>query len=616
MPSDAALLRQYSLSRDAEAFTELVRRHAGMVYGTALHVMGNPHDAEDVAQECFLDLVRKSQSISTSLAGWLHTTAMHRSLDSIRHASARSRHEEALMDNESRHEEPTWHEVAPHVDRALEGLPDEIRCPLVLHYLEGRSQQEVADELGINQSTVSRHLEKGVMQLREKLKKAGIVASAAFLTTLLGQDAATAAPAALVSSLGKMAIAGIGKAAVAETAGPKGGSSAAGFGAMKVKLAATVAAAAVAAVGGLIAYRELSGEAPTGESTNGGRTRLTSEDSTTGRDVAAQPRPTDGPAAPQAPTITGGEVVDGPRARFEIEGKQSRKGEPVRASPGANIGQRTTRSESRDFRQETKAQPPGEDGPRLAIRVRFARVATDDFDAGVARWFQGQSLGSSGSSNDPRVSKAEGGSSAEGKHLRELQELDGDGEAPLLDFKILGIIDSQRLPRVLEAIRARPFARVFPRGEAVTGNGGRVFVDQAWEYLFPNRLRRVMQGGRAKSVPSNWSTMALGLGLEVVPSLAADGATVNLGMYVFANYVRAITPVVIEGNKSVGGNPSFTMSEGYAKLSIPIGRTAVLQRAPPPEPDETKVANEERKRFYGLIFLSAQLQSETVRNPQ
>ena len=54
--TDAALLAQWSNQRDADAFMELVVRHSAMVYGTCLRVLGNTADAEDVTQECFLEL--------------------------------------------------------------------------------------------------------------------------------------------------------------------------------------------------------------------------------------------------------------------------------------------------------------------------------------------------------------------------------------------------------------------------------------------------------------------------------------------------------------------------------------------------------------------------------
>ena len=56
MTSDSDLLHRYLSRRDAEAFTALVHRHAGLVFGACRRVCGNAADAEDAAQECFLQL--------------------------------------------------------------------------------------------------------------------------------------------------------------------------------------------------------------------------------------------------------------------------------------------------------------------------------------------------------------------------------------------------------------------------------------------------------------------------------------------------------------------------------------------------------------------------------
>ena len=115
MVSDAKLLEQYAQSRDAGAFAELVRRHSGLVYSTSLRLTGNAHDAEDVAQQCFMDLARAAASISSSLPAWLHVTATRRSVDAVRSASARRRHEEAAMSKDRASDaQPTWEQVAPH----------------------------------------------------------------------------------------------------------------------------------------------------------------------------------------------------------------------------------------------------------------------------------------------------------------------------------------------------------------------------------------------------------------------------------------------------------------------------------------------------------------------
>ena len=175
MPSDAELLKQYVRSGDSDAFAELVRRHAGLVYGACLRATGNSHDAEDAAQESFLEMARGAEAVRSALPAWLHATALSRARNLVRSASRRRHREERVMSQETAQTEPTWAELAPRVDDAVAELPEEVRVPVILHFLEGKSQTEIAQELDINQSTVSRRIEKGLSELREKLRQAGVV---------------------------------------------------------------------------------------------------------------------------------------------------------------------------------------------------------------------------------------------------------------------------------------------------------------------------------------------------------------------------------------------------------------------------------------------------------
>src|SRR5688572_2128568 len=83
-PSDLTLLRSYAQTRDADAFAELVRRHAGLVFTVARRLTGNAADAEDIAQTCFMEMARSASSIAISPAGWLHRAATCRSRDAVR----------------------------------------------------------------------------------------------------------------------------------------------------------------------------------------------------------------------------------------------------------------------------------------------------------------------------------------------------------------------------------------------------------------------------------------------------------------------------------------------------------------------------------------------------
>ena len=223
MSDDIVLLRQYARTNNPDAFAALFGRYAGMVYGTCLRVIGNPHDAEDIAQECFVELARGPGAISVPLPVWLHVVATSRSLDALRRAAARKRSEEAAVINNGNGAAigAAWPDVAPRVDQALSHLPEGLRTAVILHYLQGRSQSEIAAEFGLNQGTVSRRLEKGLAELRKEMEKVGVVVSAVALAMLLRNNAAAAAPPTLMTALGKIALAGIrgegGPGAVAPT---------------------------------------------------------------------------------------------------------------------------------------------------------------------------------------------------------------------------------------------------------------------------------------------------------------------------------------------------------------------------------------------------------------
>ena len=216
MAADEALLSAYARTRDPEASAEIVRRYAGLVYATCLRVTGDPHDAEDAAQDSFFSLARKAGDVRSSLPGWLHATARNASLAIVEKSrKRRAREAKAPVRGNA---EPTWSDVEPYVDAAIQALPEELRAPVILHFLEGESQPSIAARLGVNQSTVSRRLKRGVAELRKRLEKAGVVVSVAALVTILAASPAQAAPAALTATLGKIGLAGVGKAASATAA--------------------------------------------------------------------------------------------------------------------------------------------------------------------------------------------------------------------------------------------------------------------------------------------------------------------------------------------------------------------------------------------------------------
>ncbi len=285
---DRTLLERWIARRDAEAFSEIVSRYADLVYGVSKRVLRNDADAEDITQNCFLQLARTASPPRSSILGWLHAVATRSSIDLLR-ARKRRREREHLFARKrakERSAEPTMQEIQEHVDGCIARLPDELRSVIIAHFLERKTQDTVAAALGVSRQTVGHRIQEGIERLRFLLKKRGVAISGAVLTSCLGHTSVEAAPAALLASLGRLALAGPAAVATTEPAAAliliaKVG----GFIMAKKLLISGILAAALILISGWVVLRPLLG--PAG-----------SRSSSPGADRASRG---DGPVAPKEP---------------------------------------------------------------------------------------------------------------------------------------------------------------------------------------------------------------------------------------------------------------------------------------------------------------------------
>lgn len=171
-----------------EATEHLVERYADRVYRLALRITGSREDAEEVTQDALWTAARKIQSFKgdSAFGSWLYRIAANAAYMKLR--SRRSRAREialddvlpALADNGA-HFEP-MDDWSPRVDEqalnaelrgiletAIDDLPADYRTALVLHDVEGLSNPDIAEALGLSLPAVKSRVHRSRLFLRKRL---------------------------------------------------------------------------------------------------------------------------------------------------------------------------------------------------------------------------------------------------------------------------------------------------------------------------------------------------------------------------------------------------------------------------------------------------------------
>jgi RNA polymerase sigma factor (sigma-70 family) len=161
-----------------------------MVRALGRRLLSQSADVENVFQAAFLILARKGGRLvgSPSLAGWLYRVS-YRLAGRLRATQARRRRRESTVaslpdvaeDARDVLGEITGRELMGVLDGELQRLPDEHRLPLVLCYLQGKSRDEAARELGWSPATLYRRLDEGRKRLKQSLHKRGLEWSSVLL---------------------------------------------------------------------------------------------------------------------------------------------------------------------------------------------------------------------------------------------------------------------------------------------------------------------------------------------------------------------------------------------------------------------------------------------------
>lgn len=166
---------------DLDAFAVLVDRYEDRIYSAVLNYVSNPEDAVDIAQDAFLKAYSSLRSFNSSAAfyTWLYRIAINTAIDFLR--KRKGKMVESLDDDkytevgfEPASKDPSVNPVgvaerteqAQVLRKAISKLSDKLRSVVVLHDVEGLSQEEIAEILRVPVGTVKSRVSRGRAELR------------------------------------------------------------------------------------------------------------------------------------------------------------------------------------------------------------------------------------------------------------------------------------------------------------------------------------------------------------------------------------------------------------------------------------------------------------------
>ena len=180
---------------DRTHFESFVQEYQDMVYGTAVRLVANPAEAEDIAQTVFLKAFERFDAIGTSpaVAGWLKTVTTNLCLNHLARYLSRWRFFSELRgrDEDEAGDESAVNALmmragtataasvetdlastaeAERLEDALRKLPASQRVPIVLFHFENKSYVEIAALLGVSLAKVKTDIHRGREKLRSVLQ--------------------------------------------------------------------------------------------------------------------------------------------------------------------------------------------------------------------------------------------------------------------------------------------------------------------------------------------------------------------------------------------------------------------------------------------------------------
>jgi RNA polymerase sigma factor (sigma-70 family) len=158
---------------DRNAHYKLYRLYARAMFNVSYRITGREEDAEDALQEAFVSAFRNIESYrgDATFGAWLKRIVVNKAINIIKKKREELMPEDAQWDVAEEEESIEYREglTIERVRDAIQQLPDGYRSVLSLYLLEGYDHQEIAEIMGISESTSKSQLNRAKNKLREFL---------------------------------------------------------------------------------------------------------------------------------------------------------------------------------------------------------------------------------------------------------------------------------------------------------------------------------------------------------------------------------------------------------------------------------------------------------------
>lgn len=166
------------LAGQLNQYKGLVSRYQQKVFSVALKITNNQKDAEDIAQEVFLQayLSLSTYQFDSSFSTWLYRITVNKGID-WRRKNKHTLNQEVYQEQQEKSSEFIPEDLLLRKDRQesikimLNKLPKAYQSVLVLYYFDNLSYHQIADQLGIAKKTVESRLYRAKLLMKERLRK-------------------------------------------------------------------------------------------------------------------------------------------------------------------------------------------------------------------------------------------------------------------------------------------------------------------------------------------------------------------------------------------------------------------------------------------------------------